>query len=151
MLLVCGQILATRVGLSITAGLVELNKCLKETTVRVEVVIKLIKMLKDSGHVDFQRVCLREVAVVAQGLVPPNTPGDQATIPVGLEEVLAARDSESSAGDESDSDHKVGNDGSTDKAATPAERIQSIEELTRNMDRVRPQILLSQRDSDFSA
>ena len=40
------------------------------------------------------------------------------------------------------------NDGTTDKAATPAERIRSVEELSRNMQRLRPQILLAQRDSD---
>ena len=35
-----GEILATRVRLCITAGLVDLSKCLKEATVRVDIVIR---------------------------------------------------------------------------------------------------------------
>ena len=36
----------------------------------------------------------------------------------------------------------------TDKAATPAERCFTVEDLGRNMDRVRPQTFHIQRDSD---
>ena len=39
-------------------------------------------------------------------------------------------------------------DGTTDKAATPAERIHTPEELERNLEILRPQLMLAERDSD---
>ena len=39
-------------------------------------------------------------------------------------------------------------DGATDKAATPAERLRSKKEFQRHMDRTRPQLMFLQRDSD---
>jgi hypothetical protein len=143
-----GEILATRVRLCIAAGLVDLNKCLKEATVRVDIVIRLISMLKDSGHPDFQRVNMREVDKLAWNLVPRNTSGQEATFPVGIEDLFDATEPGESESDDTDHDHEDKNDGTTDKAATPAERIQTMEELRRNMERMRPQLLLAQRDSD---
>ena len=61
---------------------------------------------------------------------------DDATIPNGLAEIL-----QDDLGDEFA-------DMETDKAATPAERLLSYKELERNLSRTRPQILLSERDSD---
>ena len=126
--------------LCITAGLVDLNKCLKEATVRVDIVIRLIAMLKDSGHPDFRRVCLREVEVLAWNLVPQNTSGQEATFPVGVEGLLDATEPGESESDDTDHDCKDKDDGTTDKAATPAERIHSMEELKRNFERMRPQL-----------
>ena len=118
-----GEILASRVRLCITAGFVNLNKCLKEATVRVDIVIRLICMLKDSRHPVFQRVNMREVEVLAWNLVPRNTSGHEATFPVGVEDLFDATEPGESESDGTDHDHEDKNDGTTDKAATPAERI----------------------------
>ena len=61
---------------------------------------------------------------------------DDATIPNGLVEIL-----QDDLGDEFA-------DLETDKAATPAERLFSYQDLERNLRRTRPQILLPERDSD---
>ena len=50
------------------------------------------------------------------------------------------------AEDEEETDKS--DDGTTDKAATPAERLSSREEFQKHMDRTRPQLMFLQRDSD---
>ena len=126
-----GAVLASRVQISIAAGLVDLNKCIKEATVRRNVVVQYIRMQQDAGHPDYQHVDMHRVELRAREL----TDSDVATIPSCLLDVL----SEEATEDLSDG---------VDKAAAPAERLSNLEELTREMDRVRPQIMLAQRDSD---
>ena len=50
---VLGEVLMSRVRLSITSGLVDLNKHMKEATVRRDVVVQLIRMHKDAGRPDY--------------------------------------------------------------------------------------------------
>ena len=137
MLPVHGAVLAAQVRLCITAGLVDLNKVLKEATVRVDIVIRLISMLKDSGHPDFQRVEMREVERLAWNLVPRNTSGQEATVPVGVLDVMDDTGAGESETDHTDSEEENKKDGTTDKAATPAERSENIAQLERNCDRMR--------------
>ena len=59
---IVGQVLACRVQVQIASGLVDLKKCMREATVRRNVVARLIQMHKDSGHPDYQHVDM--VAVV---------------------------------------------------------------------------------------
>jgi len=128
---VTGAILASRVQVQISAGLVDLNKCIKEATVRRNVVVQLIRMHRDAGHPDYQRCNMADVALKARELADTDEP----TIPAGLADIL-----------EEDSDDPV--ELGVDKAATPAERIWNIEDLCKHMERARPTLMLSQRDSD---
>ena len=127
-----GQILESQVRVCIEAGLVELNKHLREATVRRNVVVQLIRMLKERGHPDYQKQSMPDVEMRAKQL----TDSDEPAVPNGLTEVL----------DEGSDEQE--DDGTTDKAATPAERIWSLKELDNHMQRTRPQILVPQRDSD---
>ena len=86
---------------------------------------------------------MREVEVLAWNLVPRNTSGHEATFPVGVEDLFDATEPRESESDGTDDDHEDKNDGTTDKAATPAERIHTTEELRRNFARMRPQLLLA--------
>ena len=56
-----GAVLAARVRVSIAAGLVDLNKLLRQATVRRNVVTQLIRMRKDAGHPDYQHVNMEDV------------------------------------------------------------------------------------------
>ena len=47
---ITGQLLSSRVHLLITSGLVELNKHIREVTVRRDIVVRLIQMHRDTGH-----------------------------------------------------------------------------------------------------
>ena len=47
-----GAVLAARVRVAIAAGLVELNKLLRQATARRNVVEQLIRMRKEAGHPD---------------------------------------------------------------------------------------------------
>ena len=125
-----------------------LNKVLKEATVRVDIVIRLISMLKDSGHPDFERVEMREVERLAWNLVPRNTSGQEPTVPVGVLDVMGDAEADASGSEHTESEEENKNDGTTDKAATPAERIENIAQLERNCERLRPLLVLPQRDSD---
>ena len=100
---------------------------------RRHVVVQLIPMFRDAGHSEYQQLDMRDVQQKAQLLADSDDP----SIPHGLEEVL----------DEEENDVLCRETG-VDKAATPAERIRSAAELERNMERTRPNILFSQRDSD---
>ena len=120
------------VKLQISSGLVCLNKHIKHATVRRNVVVQLIRMFKDSGHPDYQHLKMRDVAVEAQNLADTDEP----SVPHGLTEIF-----HSDAESEEESTL-------VDKAATPAERIWNENDLHRELDRARPNILTSQRDSD---
>ena len=128
---VSGAILAQRVRVVVTAGLVDVNKLLRQATVQRKIVIQLIRMHRDANHPDYQRDSLEEIELRARELAPTDEP----TIPAGIMDIL-----------ETD-----GNDEpflGVDKAATPAERITSVDSLERDLERARPMILLPQRDSD---
>jgi hypothetical protein len=56
-----GAVLAARVRVTIAAGLVDLNRLLRQATVRRNVVEQLIRMRKEAGHPDYQRLDLDEV------------------------------------------------------------------------------------------
>ena len=128
---VSGSLLQARVAISITSGLVNLNKCLREATIRRDVVVQLIRMRRDSGHPDFQGIDMAGVEVRAREMASSNDP----TIPEGLQDAL-----------EESSDEEL--DDFVDKAATPAERLWSEEQLIRDMNRMKPLYLMAQRDSD---
>ena len=81
---VLGEVLMSRVRLSITSGLVDLNKHMKEATVRREVVVQLIRMHKDAGHPDYQSVNMEDVRLRAKELASTEEP----TIPNELLKVL---------------------------------------------------------------
>ena len=126
-----GEALMSRVRLSITSGLVDLNKHMKQATVRRDVVVQLIRMHRDAGHPDYQKIFMSRVEKRALELAPTNEP----TIPSGLLDVL-----------NEDSDEHL--DDNVDKAATPAPRIYNEADLDLEMERTRPQLLLNQRDGD---
>ena len=128
---VLGEVLLARVRLSISAGLVDLNKHIKQATVRRDVVVQLIRMHRDSGDPDYAGINMQSVEKRAKELTPTDAP----TIPNGLMDVL---------GEDSDEDL----DDDMDKAATPAPRIWNEQELQKQMEFGRPQLLLAQRDSD---
>ena len=127
-----GEVLASMVKLQISSGLVCLNKHIKHATVRRNVVVQLIRMFKDSGHPDYQHLHMPDVEVKAQNLAATDEP----SVPYGLAEVFHSDV-------ESEEESTL-----VDKAATPAERIWNEDELHRELDRARPNILTSQRDSD---
>ena len=56
-----GAVLAARVRVTIAAGLVDLNKLLRQATVRRNVVEQLIRMRKEAGHPDYQQLDMHEV------------------------------------------------------------------------------------------
>ena len=105
-----GAFVAARVRTSTTAGLVDLNRLLRQATVRRNVVAQLIRMRRDMGHPDYIGVDMQEVEKRAEQLATTDEP----VVPSGLVEFL---DEESGDG---------GQDcPGVDKAATPAERVHS--------------------------
>ena len=56
-----GAVLAARVRVTIAAGLVDLNKLLRQATVHMNVVEQLIRMRKEAGHPDYQHVDMHEL------------------------------------------------------------------------------------------
>ena len=83
-----GAILAVRVRVTIAAGLVDLNKLLRQATVRRNVVKQLIRMARDDGHPDYQRLKMEDVHRRTRQLATT----DEAEIPGGLLEFLHAED-----------------------------------------------------------
>lgn len=128
-----GAVLAGRVRVTIAAGLVDLNKLLRQATVRRNVVEQLIRMGRDAGHPDYQHVDMHDVRRRSRELATSDEPA----IPSGLVEFLNAED-------EVAKEFFAG----VDKAATPAERAYTVADLQRNLNRARPQTLVPQRDSD---
>ena len=120
------------VKLHISSGLVSLNKHIKHLTVRRSIVVQLIRMFRDSGHPDYQHLCMDDVARKAKLLADTDDP----SVPNGLAEIL-----------ESDAETEQAPQ-PVDKAATPAGRLFNVQDLLREMDRARPNILSTQRDSD---
>ena len=89
-------------------------------------------MFRNAGRPEYQHLKDDVIRAKAAELCPT----DEACIPRGVEEVL-----------QSDIDEILSH-ATTDKAATPVERTWFQEDLRRDMDRARPQNLVSQRDSD---
>ncbi len=127
-----GAVLAARVRISIASGLVDLNRLLRQATVRRNVVVQLIRMRRDAGHPDYASLDMRQVELRARELTTTDDPA----IPNGLADFLE--------GAEDDGAPFLG----VDKAATPAERTHTEADLARDLERARPQTLTAQRDSD---
>ena len=127
-----GEVLASIVRIHLSSGLVCMNKHLKHITVRRPVVVQLIRMFRDAGHPDYQHVDVEQVQKRANKLAHT----DEASIPLGLTELVGE--------DRSSEEENL----EVDKAATPAERIRTVSSLVESLDRIRPSILVSQRDSD---
>ena len=81
---IVGAVLAARVQVLISAGLVDLNKHIREATVRRNVVVQLIRMHRDAGHEDYQQLNIADVEIKARQLAPTDEP----CIPEGLAEIL---------------------------------------------------------------
>ena len=105
---------------------------MREITVRRDIVVQLIEMHRKAGDERNKNLNMEEVRKKARELAATTEP----TIPNGLEQVLGEDLGEDFA------------DLEMDKAATPAERLFSQEDLQRNLARTRPQVLLPERDSD---
>ena len=123
------------VSIQITHGLVDLNKILKQATIRRNVVIQLICMLKDSGDDDYRHLNMQEVTSRANLLADT----DQPTIPKEIITLLEEL---------SDAEEEVRHSAQQDKAAIPAERLWTHNQLERDMSVIRPNLLFPQRDSD---
>jgi len=131
---VTGEVLANRVRLVISSGLVDLNKLLKQATVRKPIVLQLIAQQRDAGNVDYTNIDMAEVEENAKKL----TSSDAAALPNGLADFFNAEDGEDKP--------FLG----VDKAATPAERVYNFSGLESELDRARPMLLSAQRDSDVN-
>ena len=75
-----GAILAARVRVTIAAGLVDLNKLLRQATVRRNVVEQFIRMRKDAGHPDYQHVDMQEVFAGRVNSPRPMSPKSPAVL-----------------------------------------------------------------------
>ena len=106
--------MAAKVRITISSGLVDLNRHLKQATVRRNVVVQLIRMFKDANHEDYRHLDMATVQRKAEELASTDEP----TVPNGLAELL----------------DQIDTDVEQDKAATPAERMWSGLELQREMD-----------------
>ena len=73
---VTGAILAQRVRIVIAAGLVDLNKLLKQATIRREIVIQLVRMHRDAKHPDYQRGSQEDIELRAHKLAPTEDPNE---------------------------------------------------------------------------
>ena len=130
-----GEVLAARVRISITAGLVDLNRLIRQATIRRNIVVQLIRMHRDAGHPDYAGIDMRDVERRAQTLAT----NDEPCIPNELAEFFEIESEE-------EKEDFIG----VDKAATPAERILSDTDLLREFERARPLSLMAQRDSDVN-
>ena len=130
-----GEVLAARVRISITAGLVDLNRLIRQATIRRNIVVQLIRMHRDAGHPDYAGIDMRDVERRAQTLAT----NDEPCIPNELAEFFEIESEE-------EKEDFIG----VDKAATPAERILSDTDLLREFERARPLALMAQRDSDVN-
>ena len=71
-------------------GLVDLNRLLREATVRYDVMVRLIQMHKDAGHSDYQATDMGRVRDKARVLNPTAEP----SIPAEIAEMLDADEME---------------------------------------------------------
>ena len=92
-------------------------------------------MLKDSGDDDYRHLNMQEVTSRASLLADT----DQPTIPKEIITLLEEL---------SDAEEEVRHSAQQDKAAIPAERLWTHNQLERDMSVIRPNLLFPQRDSD---
>ena len=80
---VMGEVLAARVRIAVSSGLVDLNALIKQATVRRNIVVQLIRMHHDANHPDYKldMACVERQA-------KKLTPTDEPTIPNGLMDLL---------------------------------------------------------------
>ena len=83
-----GAVLATKVELLISSGLVSLNRLVKQATVRRHIIVQLIRMLRDARHPDYLHLDMSEVAAWSK----PLADDDEPSIPKGLAEFLDPED-----------------------------------------------------------
>ena len=102
-----------------------MNALIKHATVRRNIVVQLICVHRDARHPDYN-VDLRRL----------EEPTDAPTIPNGLVNLLK--------GEEDNDAPFLG----VDKAATPAQRSSTRNDLEKRLQRARPLIFMAQRDSD---
>ena len=63
-----GAVLAARVRITIASGLVDINRLLRQATIRRNVVVQLIRMRRDAGHPAYRGIDMREVQKRAREL-----------------------------------------------------------------------------------
>jgi len=88
---VTGAVLAARVQIQISAGLIDLNKLIKQATVRRNVVVQLIRMHRDAGHPDYQRFDMEEVRLKARELASSSSRTTNSPRPEGLVSTARSR------------------------------------------------------------
>ena len=81
---VIGELLEKKVKISITSGLVDLNKYIKQATVRYSIMVRLIAMHHAAGEADYRYVNMKNVEERAKVL----NPTDEAIIPDCLRHAL---------------------------------------------------------------
>ena len=129
---ITGALLTARVRIHISAGLVELNKHMREATVRRDIVVRLITMHRNAGRKEYLHLKDEDIRAKANELTSSNEPAIPDDLVKMFDEDLEKELLQAEA----------------DKAATPAERLWSEKDLARDMERARPQSLVLQRDSD---
>ena len=73
-LLVQRAVLTARVRISITAGLVDLNRLIRQATIRRSIVVQFIRMHRYAGHPDYVGVDMRDVERRAQTFATNDEP-----------------------------------------------------------------------------
>ena len=87
-----GAVLAARCRLWISSGLTDLNKLLKQATMRRNVVVEYIRMMKATGHTDYKNVEMDEVKRRARCMVPTDEPTiPPEIVPSDLADVFGGR------------------------------------------------------------
>ena len=69
-----GAVLAARVRITIASGLVDLNRLLRQATVRRNIVVQLIRMFRDAGQPYYQSVIMGEVERRSRELASTSEP-----------------------------------------------------------------------------
>jgi hypothetical protein len=136
-----GNALAARCQVWIASGLTDLNKLIRQATIRRKIVFDYICLLRDTGHPDFKHVTGEHVEAI-RGRLEKMVPTDEPTVPPEIlpSDLVATLE---------ESDTEAQNDFlGTDKQATPQERNWSAQDLAKELARARPQVLAPQRDSD---
>ena len=69
---ITGAVLAARMRVVVTSGLVDVSRLLRQATVRRNVVVQLIRMHRDAGHPDYVNVDMRRVNRQSEQLAPTD-------------------------------------------------------------------------------
>ena len=81
---ITGEALVARVQIAIRSGLIELNRYIKQATIRRPIIERLIKMWHDVGHPDFQQLNW----VVVREKIGNLTLTDEPTVPIGIVSII---------------------------------------------------------------